>query len=210
MGVLKAKMLDGSWVPIGGTGAPGTPGTGAYTVYPNKAARDADQPTPTTGMMCHTVDTKTTYMGIAGVWLIYTCPWTAFTPTWSSSGTQPNAGSGAYFGGRYKIVDGVCFYTLEIDFGQGGGFAAGTGTYYIGAPPVPFGSYVSGYSPIGNGHLTLGVNNAQRYNPVALRSPSAQKFEIYTPVPWAATTPAAPVNTNAIQLYGQYETGANQ
>lgn len=59
--------------------------------------------------------------------------WSSFTPTLTSSGTNPTLGSGSSALGRYKKIGKTVQYAFEITLGTGA--TAGTGFYSIGNLP---------------------------------------------------------------------------
>lgn len=170
------------------------------------AQRDAWNNAPN-GARCVVASNYTTYIRKGVNWYYWSSPWLAFTPTLiCPGGTNPTLGTGSTQMGRYRFVEGNTIqFSLNIAFGTGGGFAAGNGQYVVAGFTVPMGSMFGNYMPAGTGHLTLTAGNGFRYNPAALRSPSANGFEIYTPAAWWSNSPQVPVAGNAIQIWGQYE-----
>lgn len=61
-------------------------------------------------------------------------PWTDFTPTWISDGTQPSLGNGTLVG-RYRQIDSK-LYLIRIEFSRGSTSTNGTGAY--GFSGLPF------------------------------------------------------------------------
>jgi hypothetical protein len=180
--------------------------TTIYRGVANTAQRDAWTNAPN-GALCVVSADYSTYIRKGTSWYYWASPWRAFTPTLiCPGGTNPTLGTGSTQMGRYRFVEGNTIqFSLNIAFGTGGGFAPGNGQYVVAGFPIPMSVNFGNYLPAGSGHVTLTAGNAQRYNPQALRSPSANGFEIYLPAPWYSNSPAAPVAGNAIQLWGQYE-----
>jgi len=59
--------------------------------------------------------------------------WTTYTPTWTTSGTAPDLGTGGAIVGEYSRVGDTVFYCVQITLGTG--FSFGTGTMGV-TPPV--------------------------------------------------------------------------
>jgi hypothetical protein len=179
--------------------------TTLYRAVSNSTQRDAwNAPA---GSMCFVTTTNTLYIRKGSSWYFWDSPWLAFTPTLiCPGGTNPTLGTGSTQAGRYRFVAGnTVQFSLNIAFGTGGGFNAGNGQYVVAGFPIPMGVNFGNYMPAGTGHLTLTAGNGFRYNPAALKSPSANGFEIYTPAAWWSNSPQVPVAGNAIQIWGQYE-----
>lgn len=69
--------------------------------------------------------------------------WTTYTPTWTSSGTQPAIGNGTLTGRYAKIGKWV---TVQVVLNCGTTTTYGTGNYYVSLPvtgATPFSSYAS-------------------------------------------------------------------
>ena len=62
---------------------------------------------------------------------ITTGAWTSYTPTWSSSGTQPAIGNGSITG-RYMVIGKTCTVTISVNFGTTTTF--GTNAYMFSLP----------------------------------------------------------------------------
>lgn len=89
--------------------------------------------------------------------------WTAYTPAWTSSGTQPSIGNGAQLG-RYMLHGKTCHVSIRI--AAGSTTVVGTGTYLFGLPftsaaqTVEYtgGARLSGNGPTWIGQCFLGSN----------------------------------------------------
>jgi len=66
--------------------------------------------------------------------------WTAYTPTWTASTTNPTLGDGSLTG-IYKIHSRVCFYSAKIVVGSTTN--TGSGTWYLSLPFEADGTYYS-------------------------------------------------------------------
>lgn len=74
--------------------------------------------------------------------------WTAYTPAWYSTGTQPSIGNGT-ISGRFALVGKIAFVEMAILFGSTTNF--GTGSYRFGLPAAaPFAGPIA-ISPVGSG-----------------------------------------------------------
>lgn len=56
-----------------------------------------------------------------------------YTPTFTSSGTQPVLGSST-IAGKFWVIGSVCWYTGKLTVTTGGSWSAGTGTFRFGLP----------------------------------------------------------------------------
>jgi hypothetical protein len=82
--------------------------------------------------------------------------WTTYTPSWSSSGTQPSLGNGAITGRYFRIGKAVFVY-IKLDMGSTTTY--GTGSYYFS---VPFTQTDSGMSARRLGQMSVyDANTAQ-------------------------------------------------
>ena len=120
--------------------------------------------------------------------------WTAYTPTWMASGTNPTVGNGLLTG-RYSVVNELVFVEVRVSFGST--TTAGTGNYRFGTP-VNIDPLASFGSPGGSGFLVdasasdvwtvaVGYSDLDQ-NRVLLRFTSATAFgEVgaAAPVAWA-------------------------
>lgn len=59
--------------------------------------------------------------------------WTAYTPTWSSTGTAPTVGNGTLVG-FYELIGKTCRYRIVLTFGSTTNIGSGN---YIFSPPFP-------------------------------------------------------------------------
>lgn len=66
-----------------------------------------------------------------------TSPWTDYTPVLTGSVTNPTLGTGSERRGRYKQIGKLVAAQFDIKFGSSGA-AAGSGSYEISLPVVPF------------------------------------------------------------------------
>lgn len=60
-------------------------------------------------------------------------PWTAYTPTWASSGTQPDVGNGTLVG-KYARIGKLIVFKAQLTMGSGTTF--GTGVYTLSLPAM--------------------------------------------------------------------------
>lgn len=96
--------------------APSTPASGSAVTY-----------TKTDGKLYLKNDAGTEYdLTIGG------SAWTAFTPTWTTSGSAPSLGNGTVVG-RWQLV-GLKAYAIHIEFTAGSTTTFGTGTWSFALP----------------------------------------------------------------------------
>jgi len=73
-----------------------------------------------------------------GVWRTVptgnTGAWTAYTPTWTATVTNPTLGSST-IGGRYLKNGKTVHFTISLNITTGGSFGIGSGTYQFSLPP---------------------------------------------------------------------------
>jgi hypothetical protein len=129
---------------------------------------------------------------------------TAFTPTWSSSGTQPVIGNGT-ISGRYTRFSKLVFATWLVIPGSTTTF--GTGTYNL---TLPVTAAVQRYT-LGVDLLDTGVQHYAGQGIVDGNVDTAKFSEILAgsnatgPTSWAATTPFTFGNGDRIIITGFYE-----
>ncbi len=135
--------------------------------------------------------------------------WTAYTPTWASSGTQPVLGNGAIVGRHQTIGKTV---KVSIDLTLGGTSTVGTAFYNFSLPSTAAnqgihslgtaaffdssaGGWTSGFTTVTANTATVSVffefppNNASTFS-------SAQ---------WSATHPVVPATGDVFRLTFWYE-----
>ncbi|MEU5197294.1 hypothetical protein AB0G86_25135 [Streptomyces scabiei] len=134
---------------------------------------------------------------------VNTGAWTAFTPTWTSSGTAPALGNGVLVG-RYQRVGRTI--TCHINLIPGSTSTFGTGNYSFALPAT---SANQGCSYVGNAHL-LG---AARWNGQTVISPNSTTVSPFFPSNSSTTTtafmtstvPEAFGNGDQLRMTFQYE-----
>lgn len=100
--------------------------------YVSAAARDVDFPTPADGQHIYRTDLHQLFWYNGSSWLPVTQgTWTAYTPAWTSSGTQPTLGNGSLTG-WYSVVGKTCNVALALNLGTTS--IGGTGTYSFSLP----------------------------------------------------------------------------
>jgi hypothetical protein len=62
--------------------------------------------------------------------------WTAFTPSWTGSGSNPVINNGSIVG-RYRRVSGSDLVTVEVRITMGSTTTFGSGTYWVSVPVTP-------------------------------------------------------------------------
>ncbi|MEU0359910.1 hypothetical protein [Streptomyces cyaneofuscatus] len=134
--------------------------------------------------------------------------WTSWSPTWTSTGTNPTLGNGALAGRHMKV--GRTVHVL-ITLTWGSTTVPGTGSYlfslpFPGAAAIPgvlgvtcntTGSvnYIEGSAPLGNGATTTG--NMWLANPSVTGDWNA----------WAASAPTLAAG-DVIRVYGTYQSAS--
>lgn len=103
--------------------------------FANTAARDAAITAPEQGMWAYAGDTHIVYFYSGVSWdpIAYGSGWTSYTPTWSSSGTQPTLGNGTIVG-RYSRFGKTIHFNTTLTIGSTS--TAGTGNYRISLPAI--------------------------------------------------------------------------
>lgn len=127
--------------------------------------------------------------------------WTAYTPAWSSDGTQPTLGA-SIINGFYQQIGKIVFWRLLFQLGAG--FNAGTGNYVFTLPPV---TPVTTQSPaVGVAIIKDDNTNANTIADCLLLSSTTVRVDIQGTGRFSATTPittlAVPDN---MRIWGQYE-----
>ncbi|WP_051877190.1 hypothetical protein [Streptomyces natalensis] len=138
-----------------------------------------------------------TYFKIPGAW-------TAYTPTWSASTTNPVLGNGTLIGRYQKIGRTVIFH---VNLTTGSTTTYGSGSYNFTLPPFAVASVGASY--IGNAHL-LGTD---RWMGQLVLSPGASSFAPFFPlsstnVRIGGQTPAQPetfASGAQVRMTGIYE-----
>lgn len=127
--------------------------------------------------------------------------WTAYTPTWGSTGTAPTIGNGAITG-RYKVVNGVCHFSLKLVVG--GTSTVGTGSYTF---TLPIASAAAATDTMV--HADFFDASAARHYPgngsVTTGSGSVARTYLEGNVVLGATTPAVPASADQVVISGTYE-----
>lgn len=126
---------------------------------------------------------------------------TTYTPTWSSSGTQPSIGNGTLTG-RYERLGDLVWVTINLVAGGTTGF--GTGVYNLSLPVAP----LSGVRQALTG--VLSDVGTQSYDIDALVNGSSNFEEILAtssttgPTNWQAAVPFTFGSTDRITITGVY------
>ena len=107
-------------------------------------------------------------------WSAYYASWTYYTPTWTSSSTQPTLGNGTLVGAYLQVGQAV-FFRLRLQFGSSS--SPGTGSYSFSLPTGLAPAFIqvaqgfiasadgvtrwpmSGYLTTANGVERMGVSN---------------------------------------------------
>jgi hypothetical protein len=128
--------------------------------------------------------------------------WTAYTPTWTGSGSNPAIGNGSVVG-RYKRIGKTIIFRVIITAGSTTTF--GTGNYSIGLPvaahatgrQVCHGDIASGSTYSMRGRIEAGASTTQLWTPGTVAGGADRTV---TP-----TVPAALANGSVLVLEGTYE-----
>jgi hypothetical protein len=134
--------------------------------------------------------------------------WTTWTPTWSSTGTQPAIGNGT-LSAKYRQLGKIVF--VQIRFVAGSTTTFGTGTYYLSYPVTP----ASSYNTTSGGWSLQGYCEdlaTVAYNVHGTRTADLTKFQVIIYAPqnanvqaWAQTAPFTWANGDFWQATGFYE-----
>ena len=134
--------------------------------------------------------------------------WTTWTPTWSSSGTQPALGNGT-LSAKYRQLGKIVF--VQIIFVVGSTTTMGTGNYYLSYPVTP----PSTYNTTSGGWCLQGYAEdagVVAYNVHGTRTADLTKFQVIIYAPqtanvsgWAQTGPFAWATGDFWSATGFYE-----
>lgn len=140
--------------------------------------------------------------------------WTAYTPTWNGSGSDPVIGDGTITG-RYKRIGTSVFFTAQITLGAS--TTVGTGFYSVGIPIASSASTIDTMIPSqffdvsavgaaqysqGLGALAAGASNVIRIRLMGENNANA------TIANWSATSPVVPAAGDIFNMSGVYEAAA--
>lgn len=132
--------------------------------------------------------------------------WTAYTPSWTGSGTNPAIGNGT-LAGRYARIGRMVFFTVDITAGSTTTF--GTGFYRVSLPVTATASIPT---QLGFGGFYLEDNGVQGYYGIMrLQSTSTVEFLIPSatadtrPTLWGQTSPFTFGNGDKIRISGWFE-----
>jgi hypothetical protein len=126
-----------------------------------------------------------------------------FTPTWTSSGTQPTIGNGSISGWSQKVGDKLYFLCVELVIGST--TTVGTGTYVIGNLPFTAKATSPTFQVITAYWRDAGTTSYAGQGRIAA---SATSFGVVffadtaDPKQWSATVPVAPASTDSLTLQG--------
>jgi len=124
-------------------------------------------------------------------------PWTPFTSTWWSTGTQPALGNGTWSGSRYATSGKTVVFRLVLTVGSTSTF--GTGAYLFNAPVTALAQ--------GGSYPVIASIGGVFYTGVARFSTTAA-FAVYLSSPAVAMTPTAPATLasgDTVTISGTYE-----
>jgi hypothetical protein len=135
---------------------------------------------------------------------IFGMPWIAFTPVWTSTGTQPAIGNGALIG-RYLTIGPLCFIRIRLYCGSTTTF--GTGAFQFSLPltmnqagGTMIDAHGSDASDGAAAYRGMGrIDNANRFT-VFYHQATVAKLGL-----WSGTTPYAMANTDELNMWGQFE-----
>lgn len=160
-----------------------------------------NRPTGVSGRQIYEYDTKAYGFYDGTTWVVWDTQWQTYTPTWSSSGTQPAVGNGSITG-KYLRMGREC--SVHIALIAGSTTTYGTGQYYFSSPFSHQGVHTS--IPTvgtawcinqGNYYLT-GTVNIQTLTTVSVFLPTSTASNAQAQ--WSATTPWAFKNTDQIAI----------
>lgn len=96
----------------------------AYRIYASEAARDADNPSPSSGQMCFTQDLDILWQHDGTGWVVISEPDRSYTP----AVTNLTVGQNGTLTGRAHRSDGWCDFEAVFTFGNAGVPASAVGT----------------------------------------------------------------------------------
>jgi len=121
-----------------------------------------------------------------------------YTPTWTSSGTQPNIGNGSIQGSYFQFQK---FVVGEIQIVIGSTTTFGTGTYLVSLPLPANSTWCSGF-----GQLLDASAGYVSYSGVALGSGNNLEFRFGNAAGiWTATVPITLANADQARIRFFYE-----
>lgn len=133
---------------------------------------------------------------------------TSFTPTWSSSGTQPVLGNGG-ISGRYVRVNKFVYVIMQLTIGST--TTVGTGNYFFSYPITA--AAVSNFSVLNSSGLFYDNSTGNGYNMVATYNAGstttfrtavyANTTQVFTL--FSATAPVVPATNDDIFIAYVYE-----
>ena len=134
----------------------------------------------------------------------YETPWSSYTPTWTSLGTQPALVDGTLTG-NYKVIGKICFVRVKLTFGNS--TTGGTNTWLFG---VPFESNTPDAIQLPCSIQNSGEDSQWYTGTVSgtyqgITTASAVLVNSSPALPVNATTPFAWGNLDSLQFNGSYE-----
>lgn len=97
--------------------------------------------------------------------------WQTYTPTLTATTTNPTLGTGAIQTGRYTRMGRTIMGRVFIQFGSGGGAAAGSGNYIVSLPVAARSSAADTIQTIGGGAVF--DNDVSAYYLIEVHTPTA-------------------------------------
>lgn len=129
--------------------------------------------------------------------------WTAYTPAWTGSTTNPVINNGT-IAGRY--MQAGKYITFRVTITMGSTTTYGSGNYSVSLPPFAASSgglqvvdavYFDGTTRFGKGRIVSGASSANLYAPATTAGAADRLVTNLVPFTWA--------NTNTITICGTYE-----
>lgn len=134
-----------------------------------------------------------------------------WTPTWTADTTSPTLGAGGFIEGKYIRLTPRMTYGYFRIFTGGAGFAAGSGTYHISAPPAVVPSeFTTFFNNVVIGKVALFDNDTvlTSSNMIMLYDVASTNFYFRssTGSTWNPTTPITLAQNDRLAGYFMYPT----
>lgn len=153
------------------------------------------------GAMIYETDTKAWGVYDGATWVMWDTQWQTYTPTWSSSATQPSLGNGNITG-KYLRSGREC--SVHIALIAGSTTTYGTGQYYFSSP-FPHGGVHTSIPTLGTAWC---VNQGSWYMTGTVNVQTSTTVSVFLPTSttnfaqgqWSATSPWTFKNTDQMSV----------
>lgn len=174
--------------------------------FASAAARNATLTSPVEGMAAWLQDTNTMtqYDGSAWQPVLGGGTWTAYTPSWTATTTNPSIGNGS-IAGRYQLVGKTCIAKFEVVAGTTTNFGSGSWSFSLPFTVASPGGTSANWSYFGEGR---GHNASQWVTGVCAALKGGTTARIYShehSAEWSSIQPQIWAANSANYLEGQVE-----